>query len=801
MRRISICLFIIGLLCINRLIAADTGKEETIQRLRQTFAKQISGAPVTVYSLPEVLKLIDAEGRFTDKRAEEELIIGQNYAAGTHMGRCIQINNLTRDCLERLQVIAETYRGKKNLNPQKDKELQKLLRGIAFYGKMENERNNDAPGRFHASCFATPRAAVKIYFSLLDLMDRVESGQVKDKVALLARQKLIDVGFQSWTQPYRHDETDQHVVSVERFRKHVWWVGGNALDYRPVLEAAVMMSSIPMIDVLAEVAIRSLSVVSQTNYDDAFWTEGTTADGAGWGHGKQCLVWGYPIDGLKGTFRILKHLQGSPWAQQLSRNNIEVILNYIRCSAFYHHKGIIPPLVDRGNMTRKNNRQGNVPSHTLAKLLLADWRSSLTPAEAAELEQFINESAKWDVQMASAPDGYYHGSRYFYNNDDLIKKTPDYYLFVNMGSVRVDGLESAYPNAAGYNFYSADGVTLFQHKGNEYRNILGAMKLTAWPGVTTRQTPSKLRPIENWSGYTSQFNYAAGATDGKGDFAAGFIYQKVNARMKNNPDAAASEAADTNKDIYGVRASKSYFMFDDLFLALGAGITNLSPEKDGDITTTIEQTYSPSAPRVTEAKENGIQWICQKDFAYGVIPQQTPGTVRWNREERPTDWNRLCKVNTEPETTVPVFQMEIVHGREVKEDTYGYLVHCKGDIPKAIPTILSNTPRLQAAENAESTKLGAVFFDSSATVCGQFGTFEVSSPAVLFAAKRGEELILTVTDALMNKELNHLTVRTSLPISGQGVSKGAKGMYEITIPMPIEPHRGQPQTIILKLLR
>lgn len=72
---------------------------------------------------------------------------------------------------------------------------------------MENERNNDAPGRFHASCFATPRAAVKTYFALLDLMDRIEAGEVKDSIALAAHQKLFDVGFQSWTQPYRHDET------------------------------------------------------------------------------------------------------------------------------------------------------------------------------------------------------------------------------------------------------------------------------------------------------------------------------------------------------------------------------------------------------------------------------------------------------------------------------------------------------------------------------------------------------------------------------------------------------------------
>ena len=795
MRQILTCLILIGLLCTGDLYATDNGKKETIRRLRQEFAKHISGTPVTNYTLAESLSLIDADGRFTDKRPEEEIIIRNNYAAGTNMAHCIQINNLTRDCFERLQVIADSYRGVKGLDPS-DKGVQTLLRGIAFYGKMENERNNDAPGRFHASCFATPRAAVKTYFALLDLMDRIEAGEVKDSIALAAHQKLFDVGFQSWTQPYRHDETDKNVVSVERFRKHVWWVGGNALDYRPVLEAAVMMSSIPMIDVLSEVAIGSLSVVSQTTYDDAFWTEGTTADGAGWGHGMQCLVWGYPIDGLKGTFRILKHLQGSPWAKQLSRENVEVVLHYIRCSAFYHHKGIIPPLVDRGNMTRKNNRRGNVPSHILAKTLLADWRTSLTSEEIQELEQFTEESSRLDVQMTSAPDGYYHGTRYFYNNDDLIKKTNDYYLFINMGSIRVDGLESAYPGAAGYNFYSADGVTLFQRDGSEYRHIIGAMNLTAWPGVTTRQTPTALKPIENWSGYTSSYNFAAGATDGKGDFATGFIYQKINAKMKENP--GNSEAKDVNKDIYGVRAYKSYFMFDDLFLALGAGITNLSPEKEGDITTTIEQTYSPTAPETV--KKGKIDCICHEGFAYGIIPKDTSGEMKWRREERTTDWKRLCKANTEPETTVPVFQMEIVHGREIKDATYAYMVNCKGELPKAIPNVLANTTQLQAAENPEKTKLGAVYFDASATAKGKLGTFRVSSPAALFAEKKDGKLILTVTDAFMKKDLNNLTVYTSVPVAGEEVTKQKKGVYEIKVPLPTGAQCGQPATITLKLL-
>lgn len=106
---------------------------------------------------------------------------------------------------------------------------------------------------------------------------------------------------------------------MERFRNHVWWVGGNALAYRSLLPVAVMYSSVPMLDVLAEVCQRGISMTSQITYDDSFWTEGFTADGAGWGHGMQCLIWGYPIDGTSSALNMLGMLNGTPWAKQLSR--------------------------------------------------------------------------------------------------------------------------------------------------------------------------------------------------------------------------------------------------------------------------------------------------------------------------------------------------------------------------------------------------------------------------------------------------------------------------------------------------
>lgn len=53
-------------------------------------------------------------------------------------------------------------------------------------------------------------------------------------------------------------------------------------------------------------------------------------------------------------------------------------------------------------------------------------------------------------------------------------------------------MESATGFADEYNFYTADGSTLFQNTGDEYRNVLGAFDATAFPGITAREDMDRL---------------------------------------------------------------------------------------------------------------------------------------------------------------------------------------------------------------------------------------------------------------------------------------------------------------------
>lgn len=149
-----------------------------------------------------------------------------------------------------------------------------------------------------------------------------------------------------------------------------------------------------------------------------------------------------------------------------------------------------------------------------------------TPEEQKELQQLQVEVKKNRINMNNYVLGVYNGTRWFFNNDDLIKKTSDYHITVNMASVRCDGLESAVNMADEYNFYPTDGLTLFQRTGDEYFRIMGGWDVTASPGVTAREGMNKLTPVTNWRGYCSKYNYAVGTTDGGENAVTGYIFEK-----------------------------------------------------------------------------------------------------------------------------------------------------------------------------------------------------------------------------------------------------------------------------------
>ncbi|WP_216629109.1 polysaccharide lyase family 8 super-sandwich domain-containing protein [Sphingobacterium lumbrici] len=660
------------------------------------------------------------------------------------------------EAYNRLWNISEAFRSG-DLNIVQDSEVwRRCLRAIVHYGELEIRRPNNT-SRFHSSCFAMPTAAVNIYFCHLAQMDAVEKGMIEDKELQAACDMLKIIGLQAWTQPFRNDETDKNVVQSARFRNHVWWVGGNALGYRPLLPVAFMYRSIPMVDVLAEVSQKGISATSQHTYDESFWNEGFTADGAGWGHGMQCLIWGYPIDGTLNALNILSLLQGSPWEQKLSRQNVDVLMNYFRGSNYYYYKGFNLPCLDRSSMEYKPYPEA-ISYQGMLRQLLSNWQSSFDSAEFEEIKQLYAETQKNEIWMGHSE--VYNGTRWFYNNDDLIKKNDRYHIIVNMASVRVDGLESAHTFADAYNYYTTDGATMFQKSGDEYRKAFGAYDVTAFPGVTAREGMDRLNPVTNWRGYTSKHNFAGAATGGSDNAVAGYIFEKMDASEKQNVnDKGSSRGRD--EVLYGVKAYKSYFMMGDYMVALGAGVTNLTPDVTGNIRTTIDQTEQCDSVYLYKGRR--VDWVMQKGkFAYSVLPQYKK-QMQYVTEEKATDWIKMNPSNIRnqdlPEK-VKIFRVWIDHGPKPIDDTYGYVVYCGNGMPdqKYPFEVLRNDTLVQAVRSLDKKVIEAVFYDAKAVLKVKGEKLSVSAPCAVLIEQVGSLVKLSVTDALMDKNLKKITI-------------------------------------------
>ena len=694
------------------------------------------------------MRQLQADGTFADlKDSDAGKASGGNQADS---GGSISV------AYYRIWHIAEAFRHGM-LSYGKDGETwRRCQQAIVHYGRLENRRPNDTR-RFHASCFAIPTAAVNVYFCHLAQMEAVEKGEINDTLSVEACRMLKMMGLQAWTQPFRGDATDRNVVQAGRFQKHVWWVGGNALGYRSLLPVAFMMRSVPMVELLADVCQRCISTTSQVTYDTSFWTEGFTADGAGWGHGMQCLVWGYPIDGTQNALSMLGMLKGTPWEKKLSRENADALLNYFRGSNFYYYKGYNLPCVDRYSM-RYSPAQGAIRYQGLLKQLLSDWRESFTEKELTEMERLYEETCLKQINMAGW-NGY-GGTRWFFNNDDLIKKNERYHVMVNMASVRCDGLESAHTFADAYNYYVADGGTLFQRRGNEYRKAFGAYDVTAYPGVTAREGMSRLRPVTNWRGYCSKYNFAAAATSGGGNAAAGFIFEKLNGSEKKNVNDKGNSVR-RDSVLYGVKAYKSYFMIGDYLVVMGAGITNLTPHVPGRIRTSVEQVERTDS--VYWYKGKGADWLVQKGgFAYSVFPEYS-GRMHYACETRATDWEKMNPSNRGKEglpAEVDVLSVWIDHGERPVNDEYGYAVYCGDGLPeREYPfEVLRNDTLVQAVRSADGRVTGAVFYDAGARLRKEGTALSVSAPCAVLIERGSGATTLSVTDALMDKDCRQIAV-------------------------------------------
>ena len=111
-------------------------------------------------------------------------------------------------------------------------------------------------------------------------------------------------------------------------------------------------------------------------------------------------------------------------------------------------------------------------------------------------------------------------------------------------------------------------------------------------------------------------------------------------------------------------------------------------------------------------------------------------------------------------------------------------------------TIVENSTDIQAISWGDDY-IGASFYNSDKVLKSKNWEISVSAPCTLMFEKDSRNLRLSITDAEMNKDLKSIEVKTTLPISGNNVSKDKKWNV-VSVPMPQGKWCGKHATVQLK---
>ncbi len=282
------------------------------------------------------------------------------------------------------------------------------------------------------------------------------------------------------------------------------------------------------------------------------------------------------------------------------------------------------------------------------------------------------------------------GNKAYPYHDYMIHRGDGYMTTVRMTSDRTVGNEAG--NGQGLeNYHTGDGATYFRVDGDEYSSIFSEWNWRMIPGTTlVADTAPMLQPMWGKGGQGGDL-FAGVASNGE-EGCAGFIF---------------------NKD--DLLAHKAWFNFDDVTIALGAGIT--TSRSDGTVVTTINQTALKG------------EVIANKD------------DVWHNKIGYKSLYNGNIVIATNDRESILTLSLD--HGVAPEMDSYSYAVYPNVELSEfkskeSGVELLMNSAEVQAVKESKSGIVMAIFYQAGSLEVDKRVTLEASAPAVVIATPKGK---------------------------------------------------------------
>jgi len=485
--------------------------------------------------------------------------------------------------------------------------------------------------------------------------------------------------------------------------------------------------------------------------------EGVQPDWSYHQHGPQLQFGNYGLSYVRDMIKWISILRQTPFA--FNENKVEILRNYL--------------LEGQQWVTWKNEMDISACGRQIGPN---------RPAEkAASLARSFKKMETLDPEFAGVylkANDYKNllGNKHFWRSDIQIQRNPDYYFSIKMASNRVIGAESCNSeNLQGY--YLGDGATYLYQRGTEYKNIFPFWDWKKIPGTTTLQDEEPL-PVLTSRGYRIPSDFVGGVSDGKNGIAV-LDYNRL-----------------------GLSAKKSWFMFNDKIVCLGAGINS---DEVLRVTTSINQCFlkrpidqSICAKNVERVQVNrlGHNWILHDSIGY-FFPIPTVVNAEFGAVKG--KWTDVTALLSDDVIEKEIFKLYIDHGLKPENESYQYILvpnAIKSDLEKMeaeLPFEIRNETNKQEVLSKDGAIAGVVFYEAGKSAI--FGGIETDKPCLLMLKKQEDDLELSVADPTQKLEEIELVINGSF--SGKNVNE-MNGKTRIKIVLSQNEFAGKSVTLNLR---
>lgn len=321
------------------------------------------------------------------------------------------------------------------------------------------------------------------------------------------------------------------------------------------------------------------------------------------------------------------------------------------------------------------------------------------------------------------------GHKYFWCSDYQVYNGDNYMASVRSASKRTKNSEALNgENVLGH--YLGAGATMYYVNGDEYYNILPLWDWNKIPGTTA---------VQGFLPYGKDNTYVR---MGKTSFVGGVSTGSIGMSCLDYKDN-------------GVKAKKSWFMFDEGVMCLA---TDISSSKKGDLYTCLNQTslrgeieYSISetaCKEISTQQSGAFDWIYNNKIAY-----ISDNNISLFAGEKTGDWKTISERVDSKTHTDTVLELGISHGNKPKNEKYEYMVLMNTTPEKAKeysenPTInvLSNNSNCQAVWNRDTNTLMATFWKAGSILLPDNKKLSVNKGCAIVCEKSDNDYLLYVSD-------------------------------------------------------